>query len=57
MLLASLADLFRWLKQWHNDPNPEYGTGLSDYFAGFLDEGCRKNGTTAEGVTVQRGGF
>jgi len=26
---------------------------LGDYFAGFLDEECRKNGTTVEGV---RGG-
>ena len=51
-LLAGLADLLPWLKQWHNDLNPEYGLGLGDYFGGFLDEECRKNGTTV--LAVQR---
>jgi len=50
LLLAGLADLLPWLRQWHNDLNPEYGMGLGDYFAGFLDEECRKNGTTVAEV-------
>jgi hypothetical protein len=54
LLLAGLADLLPWLKQWHNELNPEYGMGLGDYFGGFLDEECRKNGTTAEGVERMR---
>ena len=56
LLLAGLADLLPWLKQWHNELNPEYGMGLGDYFAGFLDEECRKNGTTVEGVEGKRFG-
>jgi hypothetical protein len=40
-LLAGLADLIPWLKQWHNDPDPNLGMGLGDYFAGFLEENCR----------------
>ena len=28
--------------------NPEYGMGLGDYFAGFLDEEARKQGATLE---------
>ncbi|MCC5840768.1 MAG: BREX-2 system adenine-specific DNA-methyltransferase PglX [Opitutales bacterium] len=41
LLLAGLADLLPWLHQWHNTPDPEYGMGLGDYFAGFLEEECR----------------
>jgi hypothetical protein len=40
-LLAGLADLIPWLKQWHNAPDPNLGMGLGDYFAGFLEENCR----------------
>jgi hypothetical protein len=40
-LLAGLADLVPWLKQWHNQPDPNLGMGLGDYFAGFLEEQCR----------------
>ena len=54
LLLSGLADLLPWLKQWHNNPNPEYGMGLGDYFAGFLDEECRKNGTTVETAQAMR---
>jgi hypothetical protein len=46
LVLAGLADLLPWLRQWHNEMNPEYGMGLGDYFAGFLEEECRRNGTT-----------
>lgn len=45
-LLAGLADLVPWLKQWHNDPDPNLGMGLGDYFAGFLEEQCRGMGWT-----------
>lgn len=54
LLLAGLADLLPWLNQWHNDLNPDYGMGLGDYFAGFLDEECRKNGTTTTEVMGRR---
>jgi hypothetical protein len=54
LLLAGLADLLPWLKQWHNELNPDYGMGLGDYFAGFLDEECRKNETTVERTTAAR---
>jgi hypothetical protein len=54
LLLAGLADVLPWLKQWHNAPNPEYGMGLGDYFAGFLDEECRKNGTTPQAIADRR---
>lgn len=49
-LLAGLADLLPWLTQWHNAFNPDFGSGLGDYFAGFLDEEARKQGTTVEAL-------
>ena len=49
-LLAGLADLLPWLKQWHNDFNPEIGMRFGDYIAGFLDEEARKQGTTVEAL-------
>jgi hypothetical protein len=49
-LLAGLADLIPWLKQWHNTLDPDLGMGLGDYFAGFLEEQCRALGMTVEEV-------
>ena len=53
-LLAGLADLLPWLKQWHNDFNPEIGMRFGDYIAGFLDEEARKQGTTVEALNEMR---
>jgi len=54
LLLAGLADLLPWLKQWHNKFDPEVGSGLGDYFAGFLDEEARKQGATVEALNQMR---
>jgi hypothetical protein len=40
-LLAGLLELIPWLKQWHNAPDPSFGIGMGDYFAGFVDEEAR----------------
>jgi hypothetical protein len=53
-LLAVLADLIPWLKQWHNTHDPAYGMGLGDYFAGFLEEQCRALGMTVQEVNAVR---
>jgi hypothetical protein len=53
-LLAALADLIPWLKQWHNAYDPAYGTGLGDYFASFLEEQCRALGMTVQEVDAVR---
>jgi hypothetical protein len=45
-LLAALADLVPWLRQWHNDLDPEFGTGMGDYFAGFVDTQAQALGLT-----------
>ena len=35
-LLAGLAELVPWLKQWHNDLDPTYGQRLGDFYASFV---------------------
>ena len=35
-LLASLAELIPWLKQWQNDLDPEFHERMGDFFETFL---------------------
>jgi hypothetical protein len=53
-LLAGLIDLLLWLKQWHNELDPDYGMGLGDYFGGFLEEECRALDLTLDDVNAAR---
>ena len=53
-LLAALADLLPWLKQWHNTFDTNYGMGLGDYFQGFLEEQCRALEMTIQEVDAVR---
>ncbi len=41
-LLAGLAELLPWLKQWHNELDPHTGERLGDYFEAFLGEQMRE---------------
>ncbi|MCF1457978.1 MAG: BREX-2 system adenine-specific DNA-methyltransferase PglX [Shewanella sp.] len=41
-LLVALDELVPWLKQWHNEIDPEYGERLGDYYEGFLLEELRQ---------------
>jgi len=45
-LLAVLAELVTWLRQWHNELDPEYGVGMGDYFTNFVDSEMRSLGLT-----------
>lgn len=49
-LLAGIAELVPWIKQWHNDPDAEHGTRMGDYLDGFVDEESRNLGLTREAV-------
>lgn len=51
-LLAGIAELAPWIKQWHNDPDAEHGTRMGDYLDGFVDEECRGLGLTREAVVA-----
>jgi hypothetical protein len=45
-LLACLLELLPWLKQWHNEVDPEFGMAMGDYFEGFIAEEARQLGQT-----------
>jgi hypothetical protein len=49
-LLACVLELLPWLKQWHNDVDPEFGLPMGDYFEGFLQEESRNLGLTADEI-------
>ncbi|MEM9351603.1 MAG: BREX-2 system adenine-specific DNA-methyltransferase PglX [Planctomycetota bacterium] len=41
-LLGCLLELIPWLKQWHNEVDPEYNLRMGDYYEGFVsDEAMR----------------
>lgn len=43
-----LQELVLWLKQWHNEIDPEHGARMGDYFEGFVQDEARSLGTTVE---------
>ena len=47
-LLAGLQELVPWLKQWHNDYNPEHALRMGDYFASFVTDEARALGLTLD---------
>ena len=51
-LLACLLELLPWLKQWHNDVDPEFGMHMGDYFEGFIQEEARQMGKTLDQITA-----
>jgi len=48
MLLAGLLDLIPWLKQWHNDIDPQFGLRMGDYYSDFVLEEARSIGKTID---------
>ena len=49
-LLAGLAELIPWLKQWHNDIDPDYHERMGDFFELFLHGQLQQCGLTREGL-------
>ena len=49
-LLAALLELLPWVRQYHNAPDPEFDTGMGDYFEGFIDEEARALSLTRAAV-------
>jgi hypothetical protein len=47
-LLAGIAELIPWLKQWHNDIDPDYHERMGDFFAIFLQGQLQQCGLTRE---------
>jgi hypothetical protein len=49
-LLAALAELIPWLKQWHNEVDKEFGYRMGDYYEGFVQDEAREMGKTVDEV-------
>jgi hypothetical protein len=49
-LLACLIELLPWLKQWHNEIDPEFNMGMGDYFEGFVQDEARLMNKTLDEV-------
>ena len=49
-LLACLIELLPWLKQWHNDVDPEFNVPMGDYFEGFIADEARQMDKTIEEI-------
>ena len=49
-LLACLIELLPWLKQWHNDLDPDFNMSMGDYFEGFINEEARQLGKTLQEI-------
>ena len=49
-LLAGLLELVSWVQQWHNELDPQHGSRMGDYFAGFVQDESRSLGETVEAL-------
>ena len=49
-ILAALLELLPWVRQYHNALDPEFGTGMGDYFEGFIEEEARDLSLTRESI-------
>ena len=50
-LLVGLAELLPWLRQWHNEIDPESGERLGDYFTAFTESEARRHGYTLDALS------
>ena len=53
-ILAGLAELVPWLRQWHNDVDPATGLRLGDFFAEFVATESAANGVGADDLAAWR---
>jgi hypothetical protein len=49
-LLAAIGQQIPWLKQWHNEVDPAFGTRMGDYFESYLAEEAKAIGMSVEQV-------
>ncbi|MFD2082895.1 Type I restriction-modification system, DNA methylase subunit [Actinopolymorpha cephalotaxi] len=53
-LLAALAELLPWIRQWHPDVDPEFGQAPADAYEGYLDQVLLQLGLTRDDLTAWR---
>ncbi len=51
-LIAGLAEVMPWVRQWHGDVDPAFGTSPADAYAGYLEDQQLRHGVTASDLTA-----
>lgn len=54
LLLAGLLDLLPWLRQWHPEPDPDFGAPLHTFIASMITEQRQALGLTPEALEKVR---
>lgn len=55
-MLVGIADLLPWLKQWHNEIDPEFQMRMGDFYQEFVDGEARRHSVTIEDLFVKATG-
>ena len=50
ILLACLCEILPWLKQWHNDVDPEFNERMGDFYEMFIADEAHRMGKTVEEI-------
>ncbi len=53
-LLAGMKDLLPWVKQWHNEIDPEFNERLGDFYEGYVRDQCHELGITETDLGAAR---
>jgi hypothetical protein len=53
-LIAGLAEVLPWVRQWHGDIDPAFGMSPADAYAGYLEDQELRHGVTASDLTAWR---
>ncbi|MCE9575764.1 MAG: BREX-2 system adenine-specific DNA-methyltransferase PglX [Deltaproteobacteria bacterium] len=53
-MLAGILELLPWLKRWYNDPDPELGERMGDFFELYLDSECAVLGLSRDDLRAWR---
>ena len=53
-LIAGLAEVLPWVRQWHGNIDPAFGMSPADAYAGYLEDQQLRHGVTASDLTAWR---
>lgn len=50
ILLCCMMEILPWVKQWHNDIDPDFNIRMGDYYQGFIADEARQMEKTIEEI-------
>jgi hypothetical protein len=53
-LIAGLAEMLPWVKQWHSEIDPNFGISPADAYAGYLEDQQLRHGLTTDDLAAWR---